>query len=568
MKLKKLASFIAAVAMVCSLATICSVSAQAESKEIHVKTYAELKAAVNDGGDRTSDRIIILDNDIVNTEGLRFAMPTGREITITSANPASPASILGGDYYLCASGFDSSEWQGKVNLKNINLKANWGFWVYSGANISLENVRITCTMPIETSKDPYSTYAAFGVDYTTTHSNNIPSTITMRNTVIDPSSIGSPNNGMCIYSNAKLTMMDSTILPGNNTNAELGYYSAGEGLYLNNENAEVTLTNTTITGGGSTVKESASGAGVNVIEGKLTLNNSTIMGGKDLHYGDVALYNHNGIITINGGELSAGEDPYNWEQPRLIRKLNNDSAGTITVNPMLTFVNDTTVKMSPAIIGATVVFGDGATAIVNKEGIAVRENGVSKIGEKAVLKAETITMLDSFPIIIPAIESTQLNESSVAVNAKATIPSPTYTIVIPTVIDFGEQTQALSKYADKTLDQYGKPVVVSKSFTVKAENVDNLFDDLGKAPRIDVAINFDGNMTGKDNQMSKIPYKVKKGEAAYISGTTFTSFKNHSDLAQGETNIAEGAISINRTDIKNSDSYKGTMTFMISIPAN
>lgn len=150
--------------------------------------------------------------------------------------------------------------------------------------------------------------------------------------------------------------------------------------------------------------------------------------------------------------------------------------------------------------------------------------------------------------------------------ANATIPEPSYTVTIPTSIDFGEQSQALEKYKEETNDQYGNPIIVSKPFSVKAEGVDNLFDDLGKAPRIDVRVDFSGSMKGTKNQSATIPYTVKKGDTEFTSGSVFSSFKNTSELTEGETNTANGSVLINRSLIRTADSFKGIMTFTIGIP--
>lgn len=162
--------------------------------------------------------------------------------------------------------------------------------------------------------------------------------------------------------------------------------------------------------------------------------------------------------------------------------------------------------------------------------------------------------------------SVHQTEFSTQLTATANIPSPTYTIIIPSTIDFENQTQALSKYENQAQDQYGNPVVVSKPLVVKAENVDNLFDDLGFEPNITVSATFDGVLKGTKDTTATIPYAFKIGTTSMASGQVFGSFKNASDLTNGETNTVMGTIEINRTKIHKSDSYEGTMTFTINIP--
>lgn len=148
------------------------------------------------------------------------------------------------------------------------------------------------------------------------------------------------------------------------------------------------------------------------------------------------------------------------------------------------------------------------------------------------------------------------------VSATASIPEPSYTVTIPVSINFDNETQALAKYAHSEKDQYKKSINVSKSFTVSAANVDNLFDDLGKQPQIDVAITFNGLLM--ETEKSTIPYTVKKDSDTFTSGNVFCSFKNSSEVTGQQT--VTGTVWINRTDITKTAAYNGTMTFTISIP--
>ncbi|MEG2018466.1 MAG: hypothetical protein RR128_08415, partial [Clostridium sp.] len=151
-------------------------------------------------------------------------------------------------------------------------------------------------------------------------------------------------------------------------------------------------------------------------------------------------------------------------------------------------------------------------------------------------------------------------ETAIPVTANASIPAPTYTITIPELIDLGTQNQALEKYRNEKVDQYGNQVQVSSEFNLKGENIDNLFNDLGFEDRVDLSISYSGELGSE----RKIPYTITKDEKAYESDTIFCSFIN-SDEAIGEQ-VFNGKITINRADIKKTGNYTGTMTFNLSIP--
>ncbi|MEG1779592.1 MAG: hypothetical protein RR263_05760, partial [Oscillospiraceae bacterium] len=147
------------------------------------------------------------------------------------------------------------------------------------------------------------------------------------------------------------------------------------------------------------------------------------------------------------------------------------------------------------------------------------------------------TMFTAFSMSVSAAENTITDTNGASKNttvtATAGIPAPTYTVTIPETVSFGEQKQALAKYKNADVDQYGNKINVSVPFTVSAQNVDNLFDDLGKEPQINVAVSFDGTLK---NATNTIPYTVKNAnDSVFTSGTVFCSFKNSSELKGSET---------------------------------
>ncbi|MEG1779190.1 MAG: hypothetical protein RR263_03740 [Oscillospiraceae bacterium] len=154
------------------------------------------------------------------------------------------------------------------------------------------------------------------------------------------------------------------------------------------------------------------------------------------------------------------------------------------------------------------------------------------------------------------------------VTATTTIPAPTYTVTIPETVSFGEQKQALEKYKALSTDQFGNAILVSKDLTVSATGVANLFNDLedSKADYINVTATFDGTLKGTNSTANTVPYTLSQNSTTLANGAKIATFYNDVDLAsKGKTNSATATITINRTDIKNADSYQGTMTFTIAV---
>lgn len=182
---------------------------------------------------------------------------------------------------------------------------------------------------------------------------------------------------------------------------------------------------------------------------------------------------------------------------------------------------------------------------------------------------------DSNPITVPDYKTSIISygksitkETSSMIVATTTIPAPTYTVTIPDTFDFGNQKQALAKYADKENDQYGDAINVSVPFSVIATDVKNLFNDLddGKSDYINVTVDFDGKLKGTNNIVNEVPFTLSQDGTELVTGNKIATFYNDVDLAsKGKTNSADVTITINRCDIRNADSYSGTLTFTIGI---
>lgn len=133
------------------------------------------------------------------------------------------------------------------------------------------------------------------------------------------------------------------------------------------------------------------------------------------------------------------------------------------------------------------------------------------------------------------------------ITATATIPSPTYTVTIPSTVDAGALTQKKSSDADK---------IKSTEFTVSASSVENLFG----AKKIIVTLSTAGGSFELADGDSKLAYSVfneQSGGSALQSGAAFTEF-----TAEGNQT---GRIEIDQSAITRRGSYTGTMTFTISL---
>ena len=157
-------------------------------------------------------------------------------------------------------------------------------------------------------------------------------------------------------------------------------------------------------------------------------------------------------------------------------------------------------------------------------------------------------------------------KKSTTVTATTTIPEPTYTVIIPATIDFGNVEGCLEKYRDATTDKAGEKVVVSKSFDITASGVNYLFhDDADYEPTITLSVDYYAYMQGTADYTKLLPYTISNGSTALAEGVTKVgTFKNDVDLLAGEENKITLTASLNRADIKVSDTYKGLVVFNIA----
>ena len=135
---------------------------------------------------------------------------------------------------------------------------------------------------------------------------------------------------------------------------------------------------------------------------------------------------------------------------------------------------------------------------------------------------------------------------SVYVTANATIPAPTFTLIVPTSLDFGTLTQKSSTAEDK---------VATKDFTVRVSDVAYVFDG-----QITVTVApAEGNgfsLTGAQSSLAYTVYNTATGGVPLSVGDTFATFSD-----DGSQN---GRIEIDQSMISVADSYTGTLVFHVT----
>ncbi|MEG2018464.1 MAG: hypothetical protein RR128_08405, partial [Clostridium sp.] len=227
------------------------------------------------------------------------------------------------------------------------------------------------------------------------------------------------------------------------------------------------------------------------------------------------------------------------------------------------FIKNSTIKKGLGKESITYPTIDRSATILDFEGNAL------EIEDR---NANPIIVGTGFGYVVSGNVATEANGTPAKINtevtANAAIPAPTYTITIPPQVDFGSQKQALEKYRDKERDQHGNLVKVSKEFLISAEGVDNLFDDLGKLPQLNVTLSYgEKSLSGTTSSENKIPFILSQGENLDLaSESVIAVFKNDVDLNKNEKNEANFSMTVNRSDIKNQDNYSGVLTFTVSIP--
>lgn len=133
------------------------------------------------------------------------------------------------------------------------------------------------------------------------------------------------------------------------------------------------------------------------------------------------------------------------------------------------------------------------------------------------------------------------------ITATASIPSPTYTVNIPAVVDAGDLVQKAEADTDK---------VKSTTFSVSASSIENLFGEKKVVVSLTAA---DGKFALKngDDSLEYTVYNQETGGEALASGATFTEFTSAISVT--------GRVDIDQSKITQKGTYTGTMTFSISL---
>lgn len=148
---------------------------------------------------------------------------------------------------------------------------------------------------------------------------------------------------------------------------------------------------------------------------------------------------------------------------------------------------------------------------------------------------------------LKAVPDTPVDERDATISATATIPSPSYTVTIPSTVDAGALTQKTSSDTEK---------IKAKEFTVSATSVENLF---GTKKIVVTLSTADGKfeLADGDHKLAYSVFNKQSGGSALASGADFTQFTD----AGNKT----GRIEIDQSTITRKGSYTGTMTFTISL---
>ena len=133
---------------------------------------------------------------------------------------------------------------------------------------------------------------------------------------------------------------------------------------------------------------------------------------------------------------------------------------------------------------------------------------------------------------------------SVALYVRASVPSPTYTISIPSQIDLGE------------LHQTNTESYSTKDFNIGVSDVANLYGEY----KIVVSIQSDSGFVltdGDGNTLSYGVYKNETGGTALESGAVFAEFEDAGSVT--------GWLRTDQSRIVKSGNYSGTLHFVFNV---
>ena len=134
----------------------------------------------------------------------------------------------------------------------------------------------------------------------------------------------------------------------------------------------------------------------------------------------------------------------------------------------------------------------------------------------------------------------------VYVTANATIPAPTFALIVPASLDFGTLEQKSPTAEDK---------IVTRPLTVEVRDVAYLF---GKQITVTV-VPLSGDsflLIGNESSLAYSVYHTANGGTPLPVGDTFATFEDDGTVS--------GRIEIDQSEIAEADSYTGTLVFHVS----
>lgn len=240
--------------------------------------------------------------------------------------------------------------------------------------------------------------------------------------------------------------------------------------------------------------------------------------------------------------MSATGDVYTWGSNR---------NGQLGGNPENTKV-PSAVDFSQEDYAVSVAAGYENTALIDSEGHLYMwgSNSTGQLGNGGTTDSDVPVAVkgeNGTGSLYLGLSSTKVTANTY-VTANATVPSPTFQISIPASVNMGTLEQKSETAENK---------IATAKIQVGASGISYLF---GRkiVVRIAPSLGDDFVLTGEDG--STLPYSVyatESGGSAMQSNTVFAEFT--------ESGSVKGRIEIDQSDIEQSDTYRGTLTFYVSL---
>ncbi|MBQ7336171.1 MAG: hypothetical protein IJW92_06845, partial [Clostridia bacterium] len=216
----------------------------------------------------------------------------------------------------------------------------------------------------------------------------------------------------------------------------------------------------------------------------------------------------------------------------------DDSATLNTTPTSLSVGADLTVaSVSAGYLNGAAILQDGTVWTWGDNGSGQLSNGTKNNSATPVqvvgVGGEGVLRLGSAPYV-----------QSVALYVRASVPSPTYTISIPSQIDLGE------------LHQTNTESYSTKDFNIGVSDVANLYGEY----KIVVSIQSDSGFVltdGDGNTLSYGVYKNETGGTALESGAVFAEFEDAGSVT--------GWLRTDQSRIVKSGNYSGTLHFVFNV---